>query len=172
MSTDELIPIGRITGAHGIKGEVKLAPYGPLDDIEWTTLNISREGKPPEVRRVLSFREHKGVYLVVLEGVPDRNAAEALAGYEAAVPESCLPEAAEDEFYYSDLVGMEVFTEEGTLLGRVENVFSTGSNDVLEVSGPSGEVLIPAIENVVLRVDMDGKKITVRLMEGLLPDQG
>jgi len=159
-----------ISGPHGIKGEVKLAPYGPLDDIQWGVLHIACKGKPLEVRKVLSFRVHKGAYLVILEGVPDRNAAEALAGCEASVPKSCLPEAGEGEFYYSDLVGMEVFTEEGELVGRVDNVFSTGSNDVLETSGPLGNVLIPAIESVVMRVDLAAKKITVRLMEGLLPD--
>lgn len=170
MSKEELIPIGMISGPHGIKGEVKLAPYGPLDDIQWGVLHIACKAKPSQVRKVLSFRVHKGVYLVILEGVPDRNAAEALAGCEASVPKSCLPEAGEDEFYYSDLVGMDVFTEEGKLVGRVDNVFSTGSNDVLETSGPFGNVLIPAIENVILHVDLAAKKITVRLMEGLLPD--
>lgn len=170
MSKEELIPIGRITGAHGIKGEVKLAPYGPLDDIQWGTLHLSRKGSAIEVRKVLSSREHKGVYLVVLEGVPDRNAAESLAGSEASVPKSCLPEAVDDEFYYDDLIGMEVATEEGKLIGTVDNVFATGGNDVIEVSGPFGEVLIPAIESVVLKVDRSEKKITVRLMEGLLPD--
>ena len=159
-----------IRGRPGIKGEVKFSPYGPLDDIQWGVLHIACKGKPHQVRKVLSFRVHKGVYLVILEGVPDRNAAEALAGCEASVPKSCLPEAGEGEFYYSDLVGMDVFTEEGELVGRVDNVFSTGSNDVLETSGPLGNVLIPAIESVVIRVDLAAKKITVRLMEGLLPD--
>lgn len=170
MSKEELIPIGRITGPHGIKGELKLAPYGPLDDIQWETLHIARQGRPSDVRKVLSKRVHKGVYLVVLEGVPDRNTAETLSGCEASVPRSCVPEAGEGEFYYSDLIGMEVFTEEGVLAGRVDNVFPTGSNDVLEVSGPLGEILIPVIESVVLRVDRAEKKITVRLMEGLLPE--
>lgn len=170
MSNEELIPIGRITGAHGIRGEVKLAPYGPLDDIQWGTVYIARGGTAPEERKVLSFRMHKGVYLVFLEGVPDRNAAEALSGLEVFVYKSAVPEAGEGEYYYGDLVGMEVFTEEGKFIGRVDNVFSTGGNDVFETSGPFGEVLIPAIESVIIRIDPEKRKITVRLMEGLLPD--
>lgn len=170
MSNEELIPIGRITGAHGIRGEVKLAPYGPLDDIQWGTIYIARSGKAPEERKVLSFRMHKGAYLVFLESVPDRNAAEALSGFEVFVYKSAVPEAGEGEYYYADLVGMEVFTEEGKLVGRVDNVFSTGGNDVFETSGPFGEVLIPAIESVIIRIEPETRKITVRLMEGLLPD--
>ncbi len=169
MSKEELIPIGKISGVHGIRGEVKLAPYGPLEDVQWGTVYIA-SGKALEPRKVLSSRVHKGVYLVFLEGVPDRNTAETLAGREVFVHKSSLPEAGEDEYYYADLVGMEVFTEEGKPVGKVENVFSTGSNDVLETSGPFGDVLIPAIESVIIRVEPEKRKITVRLMEGLLPD--
>lgn len=169
-SKEELIPIGRITGAHGIRGEVKLAPYGPLEDVQWGTVYIAGQGKALESRKVLSSRMHKGAYLVFLEGVTDRNAAETYSGLEVFVHKSALPEAGEDEYYYSDLVGMEVFTEEGKFIGRVDNVFATGGNDVLEVSGPFGEVLIPAIESVIIRIEPEKRKITVRLMEGLLPD--
>lgn len=170
MSKEELIPIGRITGAHGIRGEVKLAPYGPLEDLQWGVVYIATGGREAEPRKVVSQRVHKGVYLVFLEGVPDRNTAETLAGAEVFVEKSCLPEPAEDEYYYADLVGMEVFTEEGKFVGKVENVFPTGGNDVLETYGPFGEVLIPAIESVVVLVEPDKNRITVRLMEGLLPD--
>lgn len=170
MSKEELIPIGRITGAHGIRGEVKLAPYGPLEDLQWAVVYVAERGRAAEPRKVVSHRVHKGVYLVFLEGVPDRNTAETLAGAEVLVEKSCLPEPAEDEYYYADLVGMEVFTEEGKYVGKVENVFATGGNDVLETYGPHGEVLIPAIESVIVLVEPGKNRITVRLMEGLLPD--
>lgn len=170
MNKEELIPIGRITGAHGIKGEVKLAPYGPLDELALNVVYIQGPGSEPEPRRIIARRVHKGVYLVVLEGVPDRNGAEALAGREVLVPRSELPEAGEDEFYHSDLVGMEVVTEDGRLIGRVRNIFPTGGNEVIEATGPFGDVLIPVIESVIIRVDAGEGKITVRLMEGLLPD--
>ncbi|CAG0930900.1 Ribosome maturation factor RimM [Planctomycetaceae bacterium] len=170
MSKDELIPIGRITGAHGIRGEVKLAPYGPLESVQWETVYIALKGKAAEPRKVLKHRVHKGVYLVFLEGVPDRNTAETLAGCEVSVERSGLPDTAEDEYYYAELVGMEVFTEEGKYVGKVENVFATGGNDVLETYGPHGEVLIPAIESVIVLVEPEKNRITVRLMEGLLPE--
>ncbi|HAO93022.1 MAG TPA: hypothetical protein DCR11_03865 [Deltaproteobacteria bacterium] len=70
-----------------------------------------------------------------------------------------------------DLVGMEVVTDEGKRLGSISNVISTGSNDVLEVDGPLGPVLIPALDNVIIEVDAAAKKVTVRLMEGLLPGE-
>lgn len=171
MSKEELIPIGRITGAHGIRGEVKLAPYGPLDGLPWETLYLEGRGSGAEARKVLSHRVHKGSYLVVFEGVVDRNGAEALSGREVSVPRSELPEPEEDEFYHSDLIGMSVETVEGKYIGVVESIFATGGNDVIEASGPLGDVLIPVIENVIIRIEPDKRKITVRLMEGLLPEE-
>lgn len=170
MSKEELIPIGRITGAHGIKGEVKLAPYGPLDELPLETVYINGPGGEAEPRKVISHRVHKGAYLLFLEGVPDRNTAETLAGREVSVKKSDLPEAGEDEYYHADLIGMEVFTEEGKYIGLVEGIFATGGNDVIEASGPFGDVLIPVIESVIIRIEPEKRKITVRLMEGLLPE--
>ncbi len=171
MSKDEaLVPIARITGVHGIKGEVKAAPYGALDSFEWGPVFLTGKGKT-QAWKVVRARMHKGHYILVLEGCADRNTAETLVGYEISVKKEDLPEAGEDEYYYFDLIGMEVYTEDGLHIGRIENVISTGGNDVLETHGPRGEVLIPAIEEVIVRVEAENRKIIVRLMEGLLPEE-
>lgn len=169
MSSAELIPIGRVTGVHGIKGEVKLAPYGSLDGVEWGTVCLSSGAKKAQ-RRVKRARLHKGVWLLELEGTSDRNSAEELVGSEILIERSELPDTGPDEYYYFDLVGMEVWAEDGRLIGTVREIIATGSNDVLSVDGPFGEVLIPAIDEVVRKVDPGASRITIRLMEGLLPD--
>jgi len=167
---DGLIPIARITGVHGLKGEVKAAPYGALDEFEWGSVFLTGKGRTEE-RRVVRARMHKGGYILVLEGCADRNTAETLVGFEISVTKGELPETGEDEYYYFDLIGMEVYSEDGLYIGRVQNVISTGGNDVLETVGPRGEVLIPAIENVIVRVESENRKIVVRLMEGLMPEE-
>lgn len=164
---DEIIAVGRITGAHGIRGEVKLAPYAPLDGAVWKTVHV-RAGKDDRPVEVVRVRPNKGFLIIALRGLGDRNAAEALAGCELCMSKADLPELADDEYYYSDLVGAAVVTDDGKELGAVTGIIPTGSNDVLEVKGPLGTVLIPAIEDVVLEVDMESARIVVHLLEGLV----
>lgn len=167
---DELVPVGKITGAHGIKGEVKVVPYEGAEDFTWQTVFIAAKGGQLE-KDVKKARFHKGYYIVELESVPDRNSAEALSGCEVLIRSSELPELGEDEYYEYDLIGMDVRTYEAKDLGKVTGVISTGSNDVLQVEGPYGEVLIPAIEDSEIRIDAQKRLITVRLLEGLLPQE-
>lgn len=167
---DETIAVGRITGAHGIKGEIKLSPYASLDGAEWSTvyLRSAKGDAPMEVARV---RSNKDLIILALKGVEDRNTAETLSGSELCMRKDDLPALEEDEYYYSDLVGASVVTDDGTELGRIEEIIPTGSNDVLEVNGPLGRVLIPAIEDVVLDVDMEKARIVVHLLEGLVDEE-
>lgn len=167
MSKDETISIGRITGAHGIKGEVRLLPYGPLvDDLSWKGLSLkTKEGLIP--CDITGARAHKGGYLLTIAGYATRNAAEGLIGIELSVEKSALPALQEDEFYTFELIGVEVVTDDGRSLGRVTGIIVTGSNDVLEVNGPNGEILIPVIDQIVTRIDIANKLVTVHLMEGL-----
>lgn len=167
---EELVRVARITGVHGIKGELKATPYGELDSVQWDAAFLSGKGEDKPVR-VLRVRRHKGSWLFLLEGCVDRTAAEALVGLWMAVRRSDLPPPGKDEYYYFDLVGMEVLSEDGAAIGSITGVISTGGNDVLEVSGPLGEVLIPAVEDIIVRVEPEGRRIIVRLIEGLLPEQ-
>lgn len=167
MSKDELISIGKIVGAHGIKGEVTLLPYGPLvEGFNWNELSLKRkEGQRP--CDITGVRPHKGGYLLTIAGYTTRNAAESLIGIEVSIKKSALPKLQEDEFYTFELIGAEAVTDDGRSLGHVTGIIVTGSNDVLEVNGADGEILIPMIEQVIIKTDIANRQITVHLMEGI-----
>ena len=170
MSKEERLSIGKIIGLHGVRGEVKVLVYGDMEDFTWKEVFLAGGGVP-RILRVEGARRHKGFFLVKLEGLDTRDAAGKLVGFELQVPRGELPELSDEEYYYFDLEGLEVWTDENKFLGRVVKIFPTGSNDVFEVKGPLGDVLIPAIEDVVREVDLEGKRITVHLLEGLIPEE-
>lgn len=167
------MPVAKVVAPHGVKGEVKVKPFGDVEEVArmaaelWDEVMIGAAAYT--IKRA---KAHGKLVILKFDGVTTREAAEALKGEELLVKRSELPEPAGGEYYRSDLIGLTVVTVAGDELGTLENVFSTGANDVYEVTGPGGEVLIPVIEDVVKEVDLDNKKITVELPEGLLPDDG
>jgi 16S rRNA processing protein RimM len=170
LNKDELLPVGRITGLHGLRGEVKLLPYGGLDEFTWKTVVLIHKGEKSSFS-VRSVRRHRGSFIIALDGFTTREASEPLVGSELYIPKSVLAGLPAGEYYYVDLIGMEVSTDDHRYLGHVTNVIAAGPQDVLEINGPFGEVLVPAVEQFVVEVDRDGKKIVVHLLEGLLPDE-
>lgn len=120
------------------------------------------------LHRILASAERPpGAVILKLSGVRTRAAARALTGAEVTVPAADAPVLPEGEYYYFQLMGLRVVTEEGEELGRIREVIVTGSNDVYAVSGPTGEVLVPALGQVVLGVDLALGEMRVRLMEGM-----
>ena len=150
---------------HGVKGEIKVHPYGDIEGLVWDAIYIAGKEGAYAVSRV---RRHKGIYIVKLEGISTREDADALAGREVLVPKEKLAEPAEGEYYYFELIGMEVWTDGGRHLGAIVNIIATGSNDVLEIKGPLGEVLVPVTKDSVLEVSIEKKRVTVHLLQGLL----
>ena len=110
---------------------------------------------------------HRGRLLVELEGIETRTEAEALRDVLLEVPEQELPPLAEDQYFRFDVVGMEVVDESGRALGRLDEVLETGANDVYIVRDDSGELLIPAIDSVIKRVDVKGRRMVVSPLAGL-----
>ncbi|MDD5472283.1 MAG: ribosome maturation factor RimM, partial [Sideroxydans sp.] len=111
--------------------------------------------------KVLDAKVHGKVIVAKLEGVADRTAAEKLKGQLIAVPRAQLPEQDEDEYYWSDLIGMTVRNLQDEVLGTVENLLETGANDVLVLQGEHGQLMLPFIESVVQDVDLSNKMIRV-----------
>jgi 16S rRNA processing protein RimM len=120
---------------------------------------------------VESVRFHQGAALIKLAGCDDRNAAEALRGLLVQIPlEDAVP-LEEGEYYYFQVVGVEVFTDGGEFLGQVVEVIETGANDVYVVQGPRGEVLIPAVEDVVRHLDLTARRMVITPLPGLLEEE-
>jgi 16S rRNA processing protein RimM len=106
-------------------------------------------------------RAHGKGLVASFEEVPDRNAAEAIAGHFVGAPREALPEPAKDEYYWGDLVGLEVVNEAGDALGSVNGLLSTGAHDVLQVQDGDTERLIPFVAAYVLEVDLAARRIRV-----------
>lgn len=159
--SDRRVCLGVIAGAHGVKGLVKVKPftetpqglaaYGPLSD------------EPGGRRWTVTFKgEQKGVALLALEGVADRNAAEALKGVRLYVERDRLPPADEDEVYHADLIGLAAETPGGKPLGRVLAVHNFGAGDLIEVGeDKKRSQLYPFTREVVPELDLEGGRIVI-----------
>jgi 16S rRNA processing protein RimM len=156
------VSIGRVVAAHGLRGEVKVEP---LTDFPERFERGSRLWLAGTERAVQSSRwRGRHVYLK-LEGVETRDAAEALRGGELrAAPR---PLAGADRYYLHDIIGLRVEDAKGEALGKVADVLSTGANDVYVVRSERGELLLPAIEDVVREIDVAGGRIVVEVLPGL-----
>lgn len=173
MVDSPYVPIGRVVKTHGLKGEVSVAaaPGLSLSSLVGTEVWLV---PPPASARcgvIDSVRSGPKGPLVKVSGFDAVDAARAICGCDLLVRRDALPagfgEAAEED----DLVGVEVVDEERGLLGTISEVIVTGANDVWVVEGAFGEVLIPVIEDVVVDMGEAGEPITVRLLDGLMPEE-
>ena len=162
----EYLAVGRVLRPHGVQGELLLEPLTDfpehLKEVDTVFL-----GDAAEPHALAAARQHRGQLLIRLADCPDRNCADAYRGQlvqirvEAAAP---LPPG---RFYQHQVVGLNVVTDAGEMLGKVVEVLETGANDVYVVAGSDGEILLPAIKSVILSIDPDAGRMTVHLMDGL-----
>lgn len=164
------VRVGRIAKPHGIKGELKVLPYGEVEDFRLYR-EVLLGGEAPGPARLFSvahFRPQGRMALLELAGINDRGTAEELAGREVWVAKELLAALADDEFYWHELVGLRVITESGRSLGRVQALFATGGHDVLVVRGGGREYFIPAQREFMLAVDQEAGLLTIAEVPGLL----
>jgi len=165
------LAVGKITRPHGVRGELRvevLTDY-PERLASMPTLYL---GGDHRLVKVLGIRPHHKALLVTLEGCADRDAADRLRGSILYVAADDAMQLKPDEYYEYQVEGLGVVTEGGESLGEIAEVFTApGANDVFVVHGPLGELLIPAIEDVVIDIDPDAGRVVVRPMPGLLPDR-
>ena len=167
MIVDPSLPIGKVVKAHGLIGHLKVLPYGEtfstLSAEEKITANL-----PDGTSLTLTVAEispHQKTFLLISREIGTVEEAHRLVGAELCVPESRLPPTAPDEFYWYQLIGLEVVNTEGQKLGTLEEIIETGSNDVYVVRRGREEILVPAIEEVVRDVDLQRRLMTVDLPE-------
>ena len=166
------IVIGRVLRPHGVRGELRIEIITAYPERLWEHEHfyLAHPDTPDVVERysIEGLRPHKNILLLKLEGCNERTAAEQLRGMLVQIPfEDAIP-LEEGEYYHFQLVGMRVETESGEWLGRVTEVLDTGANDVYVVHGPRGEVLLPAIDSVVLELDIEAGKMIIHLLPGML----
>lgn len=158
-----MVIMGRVASAHGIRGWVKVQPYTEYVDslLGYRTWWIGQERGPWREVEVLQCESHLKTLAALLPDCPDRTSAEKLKGLLIAVPRSSLPEQPEDEYYWSDLIGLPVINVAGINLGNVEQLLETGANQVLMVKGENGQILIPFVASAIKQVDTQNKRIEV-----------
>ncbi|MCR5878202.1 ribosome maturation factor RimM [Phenylobacterium sp. J367] len=166
MEKPNLILVGRVAGAFGVKGDVRITSFtaDPMALLDYKTL-MREDGSP--ALTLNSGRPAKGAIVVRTKEVETREQAEALRGLKLYIPRDALPAPEEDEFYVTDLIGLAVETPEGEPLGRVRNVEDFGAGDLIEVQPPQGASWwLPFTREAVPEVRIaDGKVIAVRPAE-------
>jgi len=169
MDVDGALHIGKIVGVHGMKGYLKIYSFAESTGLfdPGKQLTLKRPDGEMETVTVVDTQPYKNFLRVAFADVTDRSAAEALIGAGLYINRSELSEPEDGRWYWCDLIGLAVYQTDGAYLGQVENLFETGSNDVFVVKNGETEILIPVIESVVRNVDLEKKKITVDLPEGL-----
>jgi 16S rRNA processing protein RimM len=166
--------VGRVLRPHGVRGEVKIAIHTGYPERLATHkfFYLSHPHTPDAVHPYLveRVRVRADVALVKLGGRDSRNDVEELRGMWVQVPVEKAAPLDPGEYYQYQLVGVSVETEGGEWLGQIADVLETGANDVYLVLGPYGEVLLPAIEEVVRTIDIDARRMVVHLLPGLLDE--
>jgi 16S rRNA processing protein RimM len=161
----ESLIVGRILAPWGIRGEVKVEVLTDFPERFAPQKVVYLNARPLEIE---SCRYHKHHLILKLVSIDSIEVAEKLRGQDLTIPGSelyCLPEG---QYYAFQLIGLKVVTTGGQTLGRVTDIMTTPSNDVYIVEGKRGEILIPAIEDVVRSIDLKKGKMVIEAIEGLL----
>lgn len=162
----QFLVAGHIRAPHGVKGELRVQVLTDFPERFQPGAEVW-VGDFPQPFRVERARFTDDIVRLRLAGVGDRTAAEALRGLDIRVPRGEAMPLPEGTFYIHDIVGLEVWTEEGERLGEVSEVMSLPANDVYVVDSEQGEILLPAIRDVILDIDIETGRLTVRMLPGL-----
>ena len=167
---EQLLQVGVISSTHGVRGEVKVFPT--TDDVKRfkklknVILDTGREHLPLEIEGVKFFKQFA---ILKFKGIDNINDIEKYKGKSLLVDRKNAVRLQKDEYFVADMIGMEVYTEEGVLFGTLKDVMETGANDVYVINMTDGrEVLIPAIKQCILKVDVENARMDIHLMEGLV----
>lgn len=170
LKPDALIPIGKIIATHGIKGHMKLNSYSGNTESLRSIRSVILKFPDGQLRecQLKSFNANSGKFIISLKEFDDIDQLAPMIGCELCVQRSQLPALHEDEYYWTDLIGLTVETIDGTRLGVLKNIFETGSSDVYVVRGNEREYLIPAIGDVIKKIDLSDGIMVINPLDGLL----
>lgn len=163
------LELGQIVNVKGLKGEIKVNPFteniNRFETLNKILIKQKNEIKEYEIEKV-SY--HKNQVILKLKGIDTIEAAETLRNYYILINRKDLEPLEPGKYYIADLIGLEVYTEDGIVLGKVDDIYNTGSNDIYVVKDELGkQKLLPGIPDVIKKVDLENSKIIVNLIEGL-----
>lgn len=166
MREEDLITIGRVLKEWGLKGELLILPltFDPLRFSELSEVILKHKGLIVH-KKLRSVKTHKHNLLLHFEGCDAPEEAKRYRSALIQIEKSASPKLPEGVYYHHQIIGMDVYTIDGYHLGKVKLIFETGSNDVYVAAGDDKEYLIPAIKDVIQEIDLEAKKMIVRLME-------
>ena len=164
------LEIGQIVNTFGIKGMVKVVPFTDditrFDNLKKVYVKTKREQKAYQIEEV---KYHKNMVLIKFQGIENPEDAALLKNAYLLVDRKDAIPLPENSYYIVDLLGLEVYTDENVLLGILDDIYNTGSNDIYVVKDEKGkQILLPAISEVIKNIDIENKKITVHLLNGLI----
>ena len=166
----DFVSVAYITRTHGLKGDVKVVPLSSDPERLYSLSNIFIIQKNGERQEgvIQKVRAIKGGFAVSLADITTVTDAQRIVGSYIAVPENEVPVLDKETWYHYEIIGIEVYTTDGMCLGKIEDIISTGSNDVYVVRDKDREYLIPAIRDVIKDVDTKGRRMVIALMDGLI----
>ncbi|HCT96140.1 ribosome maturation factor RimM [Vagococcus sp.] len=171
----EYLNVGKIVNTQGIKGEVRVISRTDFPEERYkkgNTLYLFQNNELVKSLTIASYRVHKNFVLLSFEGHPSINDVEIYRDGILKVAKEDTQELDDNEFYYHEIIGCDVYDETRGLLGKVKEILSPGANDVWVIQVPKGkDILIPYIESVVLNVNVTTQRIDVSLPEGLVDDE-
>lgn len=167
---NDFLEIGQIVNSYGIKGFFKVVPFTDditrFDDLKSIYIEKNKKLEKKEIEEV---KYHKNLVLLKIKGIDDINDTEQYKNCYLKIDRKDAVELPENTYFITDLIGIEVYTEEGELLGNIVDIFPTGSNDVYVVKDELGkQILLPAIGKVIKNVNVEAKKMIVELIPGLI----
>jgi len=169
----DLLPIGRVVRPHGVKGKIGVDYFG--EDLNrfpfYREVFIKNRVGQLQAYEILDVVPQPPRFILRLKGIERREEVEPLVGKEILIKRRSLPDLKEGEYYWFDILGMDVETEKGKRIGRVKEIFPTGANDVYVVEGKRKEIFLPATEEVIKNIDIKKKVMKVMRMEGLWEEE-
>lgn len=170
VSPEDLVLVGSILRPHGLKGLLRIQSYARSGKSFLTAGTVfvkTQQGETSE-HAVLSISPHQGIFLLKLKGVESSEEAETYRGAAIFIKKDSLSRESDEEYFWHEIIGLQVYLKSGEYVGTIREVFSTGANDVFVLREGGAEVLIPAIHDVVQEVDLERKRMIIEAMEGML----
>ena len=166
----KLIAYGKILKPHGLKGEVKVLPYsGESENFKhFSSIFISLDNNRQVEYEISGKRFQKNLIIVKFREVDSIDDAEQLRGKEVFIDKAVLPSTADDEYYWFELIGLDVYSQDNGLLGKVDSIIDNTAQPILVIKNNSDEYMVPLIDNFVKKIDLDNSKIVIEPIEGLI----